>query len=66
MRNPQDPIRVELPDGDANIATTEYIAALINPFLNSIASIISSENTTITSINTRVQEWIDEQQENGG
>lgn len=62
MRRPEDPILFELPDGCATIITWEYI--MNHSVFTDIANILRAENTDLTGINERVQDWLDEQQSN--
>ena len=61
MAKKQDIVKFVLPDGDADVVSWEYIENMLNTPLSEVAAAVSTGNTALTRINTRIQTWLDEQ-----
>lgn len=56
------PVTFELPDGDvANLITWAYVVKKLNEQLQPTITEIGKINTALTRINTRVDQWLEEQ-----
>lgn len=63
-RDPRLPVTFEVPDGVATVITWDFVVDRFQYILQPIIDDLSLINTDLERINTRVQEWLDEQ--NGG
>jgi hypothetical protein len=60
-----DKVRFRLPrsNKDVYLITWDHVVSKLTEFLEPVTDIITSENASLTSINHRVDEWLEEQQQ---
>lgn len=62
-RDIPDKVRFRLPvsNKDVYLITWDHVVSRLTEFLESATDIITSENVSLTGINHRVDEWLEEQ-----
>lgn len=52
-----------LPDGDITLVSWEFVIGKLTEFITPLISIISDENQSLDSIITKLDSWIDDDEE---
>ena len=60
------PLKFELPDGQVSLISWEFVESKIRDFMEGATASMNTTNGYLERIDTRIQEWLDEQQPTNG
>lgn len=61
MASSFDTVKFDLPDGQVELCSWNYIVSRLSEVVNAARASIVEENISLTQIETKLQSWIDEQ-----
>lgn len=63
--DPNKPLTFQLPDGQCEVITVQYLESLLNDYVVPITAAVQAIGGQLDRIDERCQEWLDDQQQNG-